>query len=89
MEINLLNQKNNPLKSGKYLCTCVNFCGDRECARYLQIMYYDKETNDWNDCDNTHKISHNIIAWTDKISVCDFHDYDYLAGGIFIKKKSQ
>lgn len=82
----LIEPKNNPLKSGKYLCTCVNFWHNEEVARYLQIMYYDASKKYWHDCENSNGISHNIIAWTDKIPVCDFDDCRYLAGGYFIKK---
>lgn len=85
-ENNLVKPKNNPLKSGKYLCTCVNFWNGEEVARYLQVMYYDASKKYWHDSENARSISHNILAWTDKIEPCAFTDFNYLIGGHFVKK---
>ena len=49
-------------------------------------MEYDANKNYWHDCGNKSGISHNILAWTDKINVCDFNDFNYIAGGYFVEK---
>lgn len=82
----VVNPENNPTESGNYLCTCIRMLDGKEYGRYLQIMRYDKKVNDWFDTNWSHGISHNIIAWTDKIKPCDFQDYRYLGGGIFVSK---
>ena len=73
----LISSKNNPTKSGRYLCTCVQMWQGEEQKRYLQVMEYDASKNHWHDCGNESGISHNILAWTDKIIPCDFTDFDY------------
>lgn len=80
----IVGSDNNPSKSGKYLCTCVSMWQGEEAARYLQMMYYDKDKNYWHDC-NGHGISHNVLAWTDKIVPCDFTDFCYIPGGVFVE----
>ena len=82
----LVNPQNNPKESGRYLCTCVNFYYGEEQNRYLQVMEYDVKKNYWHDCGHANGISHNILAWTDKISPCLFTDFTYLAGGYFLEK---
>ena len=77
---------NNPKKSGRYLCTCVSFRHGKEINRYLQIMTFNYEKNHWHDCNTPGGISHNILAWTDKIEPCDFTNYNYQIGGYFMKK---
>lgn len=81
----LVKPKNNPKESGKYLCTCVNIYADEEAARYLQIMEYDAVKDYWHDCGHPTGISHNILAWTDKIKPCDFTNYNYIIGGYFVE----
>lgn len=73
----------NPTKSGQYLCTCVHFWNNKEIKRYLQMMEYDQKTNHWSDCNSKNHISHNILAWTDDVNVCDFNDFEYIIGGYF------
>ena len=75
-----------PTKSGQYLCTCVIVWGDKLITRYLKVMEFDNENKYWHDCGRRHSISHNILAWTDKVSVSEFDDFNYLAGGYFLKK---
>lgn len=82
----LINSENNPTESGRYLCTCVRKLPEEELQRYLQVMEYDASRNYWHDCGNKSGISHNILAWTDKIKPCDFADFDYIAGGYFVEK---
>lgn len=82
----LLNPENNPSESGKYLCTCVRFWDGKEVLRYLQIMYYDAKKNYWHDENNASGISHNVLAWTDKIKPCEFLDFHYVVGGNFVEK---
>lgn len=77
--------KNNPVVSGRYLCTCVRMWQGKEQARYLQVMEYDANKCHWHDCGNKSGISHSILAWTDKIPVCDFADFCYVAG-CFVEK---
>lgn len=84
----LISPKNNPTKSGRYLCTCVRNLSDNEVARYLQIMEYNSKTNTWHDCGIKNGISHTILAWTDKIMTCDFVDYDFISGGFLIEKEN-
>ena len=79
----VLNPTNNPTESGRYLCTCVRMFGKDEVARYLKVMEYDANNKHWHDIGNPSGLSHNILAWTDKIQPCDFCDYCYLAGGYF------
>ena len=83
----LVRSNNNPKNSGTYLCTCVNFWQGKEVSRYLQMMHYNAEKNHWHDCGNASGISHNILAWTDKINPCDFTNFEYSIGGYFIEKK--
>lgn len=87
-ENNYVITRNNPTKSGKYLCTCVQMYNREEVSRYLQIMEYDADKTYWHDCGNKSGISHNILAWTDKIKPCAFSDYEYIAGGLFVESKS-
>ena len=82
----LISSKNNPTKSGRYLCTCIQMWQREEQKRYLQVMEYDASKNHWHDCGNESGISHNILAWTDKIIPCDFTDFDYIAGGCFVER---
>ena len=82
----LVAPTNNPTKSGRYLCTCVQYWQGEEISRYLQIMEFDAPNNHWHDCGNKSGISHNILAWTDKVDVCDFNDFDYICGGYFCEK---
>ena len=82
----IIESNNNPKKSGRYLCTCISYLNREEQSRYLQIMEYDANKNYWHDCGNKSGISHNILAWTDKINVCDFNDFNYIAGGYFVEK---
>ena len=84
---NVARPTNNPVETGNYLCTCVHFFNGKEIVRYLQVMHYNSEKNCWHDCNNVSGISHNILAWTDKIKPCDFTDYDYLVGGYFVEKQ--
>lgn len=72
--------KNNPKKSGKYLCTCVRYWRGIEIERYLQIMEYDALRNTWHDCNNPCGISHTILAWTNDIILCDFQNFKYVDG---------
>lgn len=88
-ENNCIVTKNNPTKSGKYLCTCVQTYNRKEVSRYLQIMEYDADKTYWHDCGNKNGISHNILAWTDKIKPCEFSDYEYGSGGLFMEPKSE
>lgn len=83
----VVSSTNNPKESGRYLCTCVNFWQGKEVARYLQMMQYDSKNNCWHDCGYPSGISHTILAWTDKITPCDFVDFDYMAGGYLMEKK--
>lgn len=83
----LVSPENNPTESGRYLCTCIKRWQGEEVARYLQIMEYDAPNHHWHDCGNASGISHNILAWTDKIQPCEFTDYDYLIGGYFVEKR--
>lgn len=77
----------NPTKSGRYLCTCVRRRIDQTFENYLQIMKYDKDRNCWHDCNNKNGISHNILAWTDKVKPCEFTDFNYLVGGYLVEKQ--
>lgn len=86
-ENQLVSPKNNPTKSGRYLCTCVRKLDTGEIVRYLQIMEYNVKKNYWHDLGNSSGISHNILAWTDKVSPCDFENYDYSVGGYFVEKQ--
>ena len=81
----LNNAENQPKKSGNYLCTCVKRSLDGKYYRYLQTMAYDKERNTWHDIGHNYGISHNILAWTDKVPLCDA-EFDYIAGGILVEK---
>lgn len=81
----LVSKESNPIESGRYLCTCVKIWDGKEVSRYLQIMEYDANKNHWHDCGNQSGISHNILAWTDKIKPCTFTDYNYLVGGYFVE----
>ena len=82
----LVNPENNPSKSGQYLCTCVQIRYGEEQNRYLHVMEYDADEQHWHDCGNKNGTSHYILAWTDKIDVCNFADYNYVAGGYFLVK---
>ena len=85
----IVSSTNNPKESGRYLCTCVRFLEGKEVSRYLQIMEYDSKKNHWHDCGYPSGISHNILAWTDKIIPCDFVDFEYMTGGYFTKQKNK
>ena len=85
-EYKLIAPTNNPKKSGKYLCTCINYWKGEEVLRYLQIMYYDAKKNYWHDEYNASGISHNILAWTDEVDVCSFNNFNYVVGGHFVEK---
>ena len=78
--------KNNPKKSGNYLCTCIQYWNGEEVNRYLQVMAYNAEKGFWHDCNHPHGISHVILAWTNKVKPCKFQSFDYLAGGILVEK---
>lgn len=82
----ITNIENQPKNSGNYLCTCVKKLLDGTYHKYLQIMAYDKSRNTWHDVDHKYDISHNILAWTDSISVCDT-EFDYLVGGVLVEKE--
>lgn len=85
-EENRVVTENNPAKSGKYLCTCVEeSASSKELFKYLQVMEYDVDKNYWHDCGYEYRISHNILAWTDKVKPCEFSDYEYISGGLFMK----
>lgn len=75
----------NPKKSGVYLCTCVIIYQGKVLKRYLQTMEYNKEKNYWHDVGKEHAISHNVLAWTNKIQPCKA-EIDCLGGGYFTKK---
>ena len=83
----IMGADNNPAKSGRYLCTCVSMWYNEEAKRYLQVMEYDANRNYWHDCGNPSGVSHNVLAWTDKIQPCDFTDFEYVTGGFFIEKE--
>lgn len=82
----IIGPDNNPKKSGRYLCTCVQFTNGEEINRYLQVMDYDANRNCWHDCGTKHGITHNILAWTENVPVCSFQDYEYEVGGCLMKK---
>lgn len=88
-ENQLVETKNNPTESGRYLCTCVRKnMTTEEIERYLQVMQYNAEQKCWHDCDyNTNVFSHNILAWTDVIEPCDFDNFELLPGGYLVEKK--
>ncbi len=75
----------NPKKSGVYLCTCIIIYQGNVLKRYLQTMEYNKEKNYWHDVGKERAISHNVLAWTNKIQPCKA-EIDYLGGGCFTKK---
>lgn len=76
---------NQPKESGRYLCTCVSFYDGEETGRYLEILRYDAERKYWHDIGNPYGISHNILAWTEGIDICDFDNYEKY-GNILIEK---
>lgn len=88
-ENKLIESRNNPKESGRYLCTCVRkVIGSEKIERYLQVMQYNAEHKCWHDCDyNINVLSHNILAWTDEIKVCDFENFELLPGGYLIEKE--
>lgn len=81
-----INPEDNPKQSGEYLCTCVQYWAGLEVERYLQIMSYDAEKNCWYDRKHKGSLSHTILAWTDKVEVCNFKDFEYAGSGALIKK---
>ena len=81
----IVGSDNNPSESGYYLCTCISMWRCKENRRYLNMMYYDAERNCWRDFKNQSGVSHNVLAWTDKIKPCEFTNYHYIAGGIFVE----
>lgn len=82
----IIKPDNNPEKSGRYLCTCVQFFNGEEINRYLQVMNYDADRHCWHDCGTKYGISHNILAWTEDVPVCNFKDFEYKVGGYFMEK---
>lgn len=85
-EENKIVTENNPAKTGRYLCTCVQeYPSLKESYKYLNVMEYDADKNYWHDCGYEHRISHNILAWTDKVKPCEFSDYEYIFGGLFME----
>ena len=80
----IVSSKNNPKKSGQYLCTCIIRSGENE-HRYLRIMEYDADKKHWHDIGNKSAISHVILAWKQE-NVCIFSNFDYQAGVLYEKK---
>ena len=60
----VINPKNNPKKSGKYLCTCIVKYNNID-LRYLRIKEFDVENQHWHDEDHKFAISDVILAWSD------------------------
>jgi len=66
----VLPSKNNPKKSGQYLCTCVAEKG----FRYLRVLAFDFGKQFWHDVGNEFYCSHTILAWAD-VDMCDATDF--------------
>lgn len=79
------NVDNQPKESGIYVCTCVRKI-EGEIYKYLRSMEYHKNRNCWTDIGSVNSISHNILAWTDEIPICDFEDFDYIVGELVEKE---
>ena len=83
LELNILRQsKNNPTKSGQYICTCIDKISDNNYYRYLRVMQFNVDSNCWHDIGNEYGISHKILAWKEQ-EVCDFNDFKYESGVLY------
>ena len=80
----ITSPKNNPKKSGKYLCTCITRYNGFE-YRYLRVMEFDVEHQHWHDEGNKSAISSVILAWAD-VDMYMGDDFDY-EHGIYWKSK--
>jgi len=81
----LVNPKNHPSVSGDYLCTCIFPLPDGKFKRFLKIKHYCLENDSWHDVGNSSGLSHTILAYADKVDVCDVQ-FEYQAGGIVLSK---
>lgn len=81
----LINPENHPKMSGDYICTCIYPLANGKFKRFLKIKHYCLETDRWHDVGNPSGLSHIILAYIDRIDVCDV-DFEYEVGGVVLKK---
>lgn len=79
----IMPSKNNPKKSGIYLCTCIIKNTVKE-HRYLWMMEYNADKKYWHDVGKENAISHTILAWTD-VDMCLANDFE-LSHGYIMKR---